>query len=136
MSERQADRGDVRELFGVGAGELWRLLVAALGGPVAWSLHLGLCYFFVTLECISGWRGSDLAVAVATVLLALASAASGLLAYRMLRRRRPAEGWAAALGESRGQRELLLVVGMLFAALSVLAIIYAGVAPLFVPTCP
>lgn len=135
MRSGPAERPSTRDLFGADAGEVWRLLVAFLGGPTAWSLHLGVCYLAATIECATGWGGSDMTIVIATAVLGAAAAATGVMAYRTWRRRDPDARVEPALGSSRGARELLLVIGMVFAALSVLAIVLAGVVPFFVPTC-
>lgn len=98
-------------------------------------MHLLLCYFFVALECTSQWRGSDVAILIATIVLALVAAAAGMVGYRLWRRRPSRTGWIAAFNDPGEQTSLLLVVGILLDAISILAIAFAGVAPFFVPTC-
>jgi MFS family permease len=107
-----------------------RILVAALGAPVAWAAHLVVCYFLVTLDCITGWDGSGWAVALVTVALAGAALASGWLALRI--RRQHVDGVDP---EARGWIDFVTVLGIAGSPLFALVIVVTGLAPAFTATC-
>src|SRR5688572_4063492 len=62
-----------------------RLLLALLGGPVAWTVHLFVGYAVLALWCSKGWPGPDGVLGVLTVFAFAASAASVVVAYRLWR---------------------------------------------------
>lgn len=112
-----------------------RVMTAFLGAPVAWALHLFVSYAMVAYACATGWGSLHLALGVATLVLALAAAAAGALAWRAWRRT-PAERAPESPEAPGSWRDLLMPVGVLLAALFTLAIVLAGIAPIFVPACP
>lgn len=123
-----------------------RLLFAALGAAVLWSIHLGVVYLLVTIDCISPWNGGTAAVLVATALFAAGAAASGWLAAALLRELR-ATADPAETGPSEGDRiranpdglewmRFLLLVGVAAGVLFTAVIILEGLSPLLVSTCP
>jgi hypothetical protein len=99
------------------------MLTSFLGAPVVWALHLGLSYFLVALGCTTGWSGARPAILIATGLCAAAAAAAGWL------------GWRGRQRDATGIREFLGVGGAALAGLFTLAIVVAGVSPLFLPLC-
>lgn len=107
-----------------------RVLFAALGAPVAWASHLVVCYFLVTLDCITAWDGSGWAVTIATVILAGAALAAGWVALRIRRRHvdRPDP-------EARGWVDFITVIGIGGSALFAVVIVVTGLAPAFTATC-
>ena len=110
-----------------------RLLIAFLGAPTAWMVHLGASYFLVALGCGTGWQGAEPGVLITTVLCAAAAGWSGWLGWRGWQRARPGDdGVALDPPEVRG---FLAVSGVLLAALFCGAIIITGIAPLFLPMC-
>ena len=109
------------------------LLVALLGAPVVWAVHLAVSYFLVALDCNTSWEGAHTAVLIATLLGALAAGGVGVFAWR---------GWKLARANRRGNlldtanvREFLALAGAALAALFAGAIVLTGVSPLFLPTC-
>src|SRR5688572_30241408 len=109
------------------------LLVAFLGAPIVWALHLAVSYLLVALDCGSQWDGARAAVLVATAVCAVAAAGAGAFGWRQ---------WKRAPGQRGGSmldpvdvREFLLLSGATLAALFAGAIVFAGIAPLFLPLC-
>jgi hypothetical protein len=116
---------------GGGTVSVGRLLFAVLGAPVIWGLHLLLCYFLVTLECITAWRGAEAAVLAVTAVAVAGSVAAGRVAWK---------GWKDHSGGRLDPDEgewvpFLLLAGVAASALFTLVVVTAGVAPLFVATC-
>lgn len=108
-----------------------KLLFAILGAPVLWSVHLGVIYVALTLDCITTWSGGAWAVYATTALFAAGSAAATLVAWRLYRR---LGGEDPLAGEREWARFLLLLGtggGVLFTAVIVLE----GLSPLFVDLC-
>jgi hypothetical protein len=102
-------------------------LIALLGAPAAWTLHLLGSYGAVAVACMTGAGGAGIIVGVITTGLAALSIASGLLAFQR---------WRLAGGEPHGEAErVLMVVGMLGAGLFSVAIVLEGVVPIFLPIC-
>ncbi len=112
------------------------LLFVLLGAPIAWTLHFLVSYFLVALFCTMAWEGAGIAIGVVTVVFAIPSAASGVVAYRTWRARRESPSWDAALAEPGGWTAFWLVMGMLGAVLFTALIVLEVIPPLFVPTCP
>jgi hypothetical protein len=123
-----------------------RLLLALLGSPLAWTVHLLAGYFVVTLWCSAGWTSSDTALAVLTLLCAGAAIASGVLALKLWRQgqrglRSDVEpgvpgSWDARMGE-RGSRGIFLaVVGLFMSGMFTYLIVLQGLPPFFTPACP
>lgn len=108
-----------------------RLLFAVLGAPLLWSLHLGVIYVVLTMDCISGWDGGTWAVLLATAAFAAASAAAGWVAWSMYRE---LDGEDAVGGEREWAR-FLLVLGIGAAVIFTVAIVLEGLSPLFVARC-
>jgi uncharacterized membrane protein YhaH (DUF805 family) len=100
-------------------------LAAFLGGPAAWLLHLLSSYGVIAVACMRGTRNAGVIVGVLTIVLAAAAGASGLLAVRR---------WRDASREDEAEA-VLMVVGMLGAALFALTIGLQTVVALVVPTC-
>jgi hypothetical protein len=113
----------------------WVKVVAFLGGPLAWTLHLFACYFVVALACTSEWAGATLAIALLTIGLAALAIATGVFALRRWRRVQHAASWTHALNEAGGEEGLLFLVGVMLAALFALLIVMNGISPLLVPVC-
>lgn len=111
-----------------------RLALMVLTPPVAWSLHLLLCYLAVTLDCITDWDGSSVAVALLTALFASASLGAAASAWRARQHHatEPAELEAAGAGPSAAFLRILAIAGGIFFALTILVTAFA---PLFVARC-
>jgi hypothetical protein len=109
------------------------LLVALLGAPVVWVIHLAASYFLVALDCGSKWDGAQAAILLTTVLCAVAAGGAGVFAWG--RWRRAGGRQDRHLFESAHVREFLLFSGAVLAALFAGAIVVTGIAPLFVPLC-
>ncbi|MDQ3951153.1 MAG: hypothetical protein M3282_12535 [Gemmatimonadota bacterium] len=122
------------EIGGIDLG-LGALLYGVLGGPIAWTLHLFVSYFLVALACTTGWWGANVGIALATVLLAAAAGASVVVSFRRWRQLGGDQRWDEALSDPRGRGGFLWVLGMVLGAIFALAILFAGLPPLFVPTC-
>jgi hypothetical protein len=109
------------------------MLVALLGAPVVWVVHLAVSYFLVALDCNTRWDGARTAVLFATILAVLAAGGTGAFAWR---------GWKRTRGngpdirlDPANVREFLALAGAALAALFAVAIVLTGIAPLFLPTC-
>ena len=98
-------------------------LFGFLGAPLAWAAHLAVSYFLVALGCTTAWSGSRAAIIVATIVFGVVAAAAGWL------------GWQARAQDPSGIREFLGHGGAALAALFTLAILLAGISPLFLPLC-
>jgi hypothetical protein len=109
------------------------LLVAFLGAPLIWAVHLAVSYFLVALGCSTNWNGAETAVYLATILGASAAAGTGVFAWVRWKRARGSRG--GPLLDVDHLREFLAFSGALLAALFVAAIIMAGISPLFLPLC-
>lgn len=109
------------------------LLVALLGAPLVWMVHLAASYFLVALHCGTGWTGARIAIALVTLLGALAAAATGLFAWRRWKRIRPVSG--AEPLDPIDTTAFLLLSGAVLAALFTGAIVLTGLSPLFLPMC-
>lgn len=135
----QVGARDVRRIDG------WRLLLALLGAPVAWTLHLLVGYVLVAFGCATAWDGTDLAVLALTVLCAAAAIAAGLLGLRLWRQAQEHrlsdeepgddEPWDGRLGERGARANFLAIAGVMLAILFTYAIVIEGLPPLFAPTC-
>ena len=109
------------------------LVLAFLGAPTLWALHLALSYFLVSLGCGTGWAGAKPTVVAATILCALAAAAIGLFAWK----HRKAGGRADVETQldPGPVPEFLAISGAVLAVLFTGAIIMAGISPFFLPLC-
>lgn len=123
-----------------------RLLVALVGSPLAWTLHLFAAYAIVALWCANGWGGVGAAIGVLTALCAAAAVGSGALAVGLRRHGQAAlhwdpepgvpEPWDARLGERGARAVFLSVVAVFMAVIFTLLIVLQGLPPLFTPACP
>lgn len=121
------------------------LLLAVVGPPLAWTVHLLGAYVMVALWCAEQWPGLTLAVLALTAACFVASAASGILAYRLWHRGRQAlstdrepgapESWDARMGERGARFVFLAVLAMFMAVLFSYLIVLEGLPPLFAPHC-
>ena len=109
------------------------LVLAFLGAPTLWALHLALSYFLVSLGCGTGWHGARQAVVVATILCAVAAMATGIFAWKQ---RKPARGGGGETElDPAPVPEFLAISGSVLAVLFTGAIIMAGMSPFFLPLC-
>lgn len=121
------------------------LLVALLGGPVAWTLHLFAVYLIVALWCSQGWGGRNAGVALATIAAVVVTGFSAWLGWKLWHEgKREAqrdaepgthETWDARLGERGARGIFLAVLAMFLSALFAFLIIAQGVSPLIAPEC-
>jgi uncharacterized membrane protein YhaH (DUF805 family) len=100
-------------------------LVAVLGAPVAWMLHLLASYAVVGLACAAHWNRAGSTLVLVTAICLAAALASGGVAYRR---------WRAA-GRAGGERDIMLV-GIFGTAIFGAAILLESLVPAFVPLCP
>jgi hypothetical protein len=110
------------------------LLIALLGAPLAWALHLGLSYFLVALDCATSWNGGRSGVLLATIGCALAAAGAGLYAWRTWKRMRFSRTQREAMNPAP-THEFFLLGGVVLALLFTAAIMMAGLSPLVLPMC-
>jgi hypothetical protein len=109
-----------------------RLLVAVLGGGVAWALHLAGSYFIIALGCPRQWPEIGLLLGLITVAAVGSTAASGLVAWSGWRLApTPADGTGFAAESSR----LLCLVGLLLSGLFTTLVLLGGISPLVLPPC-
>jgi hypothetical protein len=109
------------------------LVLAFLGAPALWTLHLALSYFLVSLGCSNGWDGAKAAIVVATVLCAAVAMAIGVFAWKQ---RKVARGDNGETQLDPGPvPEFLAISGAVLAVLFTGAIIMAGISPFFLPLC-
>jgi hypothetical protein len=123
-----------------------RLLLALLGSPLAWTVHLLAGYVLVTVWCSSGWSGADVVIAILTLLCAGAALASGVLAFRLWREGQRAlladpepggpESWDSRMGERGARASFLAVLALFMGGLFTFLIVLEGIPPLYAPTCP
>lgn len=111
-------------------------VLALLGGAVAWTLHLGACYFVVALACTTGWNGGTLTITILTLLLGGLGTGSGVFALKHWRRVQEAPSWEHALNEAGGHEGLMFLVGILLSVVFVFLILLNGITPFMVPECP
>lgn len=116
------------------------LLVALLGAPVAWTVHLLAAYGLVALDCSTRWSGGRGAVGALTAVALLGAGASGLLARRLWVRARAADrpaddAWDARMGDRTSRVAFLMLVGLVLAVLFAVAIAYQAAPVLLVPVC-
>jgi hypothetical protein len=104
-----------------------------LGAPIVWVLHLALSYFLVVVGCSAGWAGAQTAVAVVTVVCAIAAVGVGMFAWKQAKSV-PVKP-DTPLFETNQTREFLALSGALLAVLFTGAIILAGMSPFFLPLC-
>ena len=116
------------------------LLVALLGAPVAWTVHLLVAYTLVALDCSTRWSGGRGAVGALTAVALLGAGASGLLARRLWVRARAVDrptddAWDARMGDRTSRVAFLMLVGLVMAVLFAVAIAYQAAPVLLVPVC-
>lgn len=121
------------------------VLIALFGGPLAWTLHLLASYLAVALWCSTQWRGLGVAIAVLTVLCAVAALASAVLAFRLWRRGQPAlladaepgvpESWDARLGERGARAAFLALLALFLNVLFIYLIVLEGVPAVLSQSC-
>jgi hypothetical protein len=109
------------------------LLIAFLGAPLIWALHLAASYFLVALDCGTNWNGAETVVVLVTILAGLAAAGTGVFAWRHWKRARGSRG--GPVFDTDHVREFLAFSGALLAALFTVAIILSGISPFFLPMC-
>jgi hypothetical protein len=121
------------------------VLLALFGGPLAWTLHLLASYLAVALWCSMRWGGLGVAIAVLTVLFAVAALASAVLALRLWRRGQAAllsdaepgvrESWDARLGERGAHAAFVGLLALFLDVLFAYLIVLEGVPAVFAPSC-
>jgi hypothetical protein len=116
------------------------LLVALLGAPTAWTVHLLASYLAVALDCATRWDGARVTVAALTVAALAAAVGSGVLARRLWARARAADrptddAWEARMGERTARVSFLMVVGLALAVLFSIGIAFQGAPTLLAPVC-
>ncbi|HEV8456383.1 MAG TPA: hypothetical protein VGQ24_15935 [Gemmatimonadales bacterium] len=114
-------------------GTVW-LLVAFLGGPLVWAVHLVLSYFLVALSCGTGWEGARSGIVIATIVCAVAALGVGAFGMRLGERLR-AQGTSGDELDPPSTRGFLALNGAILAVLFAGAIVLAGISPLFLPMC-
>jgi hypothetical protein len=105
-----------------------RAAFAMLVPPIAWALHLCVCYFIVTIGCETEWMGAGRAVAGATVVLGAITGWAGIVAWQNRSTARPGDEISANVQFMHG-------VGLAAAPVFLIAIVLAGVVPAFVSRC-
>jgi hypothetical protein len=123
-----------------------RLLLALLGSPIAWTVHLSACYVVVTVWCSAGWAGAGLVIGILTLVCAAAAVASGVLAFRLWRQGQRAlltdaepgtpESWDSRMGERGARAAFLAMLALFMAGMFAFLILLQGLSPLYAPTCP
>jgi hypothetical protein len=121
-------------------------LLALVGSPLAWVVHLLAGYVVVALWCSAGWAGADAVIGILTLVCAAAAVGSGVLSFRLWRQGQTElvsgpepggpESWDARLGERGARTVFLAVLALFMAALFAYLILLEGLPPLFTPTCP
>jgi len=101
-------------------------LVAVLGAPVAWMVHLLASYAVVGLACAAEWSRADGSLVLVTAICLVAALTSGVVAYRR---------WRVAGHAGDWERDIMLV-GVLGTVMFAAAILLEAVVPAFVPLCP
>lgn len=122
------------------------MVLALLGGPVAWIVHFLGTYFIVALWCAARWGGIRVAIAAFTAVMLAVAVAAGALALRLWRRGQDAlvsdaepgepESWDARMGERGARMSFLAVVALFMAALFSLLIVLEGLPGLLTQACP
>ena len=122
------------------------LLVALLGSPLAWVVHLLASYLIVAMWCAARWDGIGVAIAGITLLCAAGAIASGALALRRWRHSRAGLGrdnepgvpgsWDDRMSERGARVVFLSVMGLFMAAVFTWLIVLQGMPPLFASACP
>jgi len=123
-----------------GTPGLWTLLAALLGGAAAWSLHFLLSYVLLAVGCSTRWSGARPALLVLSLVALAATIASGWIAWRQWRVAREIDtptddAWDARMGERTARVSFLMVLGLFFAGLFALGIVYEAITVWLAPLC-
>ncbi|HZS02362.1 MAG TPA: hypothetical protein VFE37_26840 [Chloroflexota bacterium] len=115
-----------------------RRLAALWGGilvpPIAWSLHLLVSYFIVSVACLGSWPllVLDLLLHGLTFALGAVTVGSAVIAWRA---RQTEDEPGGTLPEARERRAFMVHVGVALAGLFLLLIIAGDIPNFFVPPC-
>lgn len=117
------------------------LLMALIGAPVVWTMHLFISYTVVAVDCATPWSNGRVVVALVTALAILMTLGCGVLARRVWVRARAIDrptddSWDARMGERSARVSFLMVTGLVLSILFTIAIAYVGIPLLFLATCP
>ena len=105
-----------------------RATFTMLAPPIAWAVHLCVCYFVVTIGCETDWTGAGWAVIGATVVLGGIAGWAGCIAWK--------EGSMADQGDDTSMTlQFVHRVGLVASPVFLIAIVLAGVVPAFVSRC-
>ncbi len=102
-------------------------IILLLAGPVLWTAHFLVAYFFVEVACAAGWLrfrflGTD-GISLVTVLVTLVAAA--LSTWLAL----------AAFRSRNGPHGDLAFTGSLLSVLATIVIVFVGISPAFHEPC-
>lgn len=116
------------------------LLVALLGAPLAWTLHLLVAYALVAYACSENWGGLRVALVIVTALALAGALASGMLSRRLWIRARAVDRpvddrWDSRMGERTARVSFLMVMGLVMAGLFALGILYQVAPVLLAQPC-
>lgn len=112
------------------------VLYATLGGPLAWAVHLGVCYVLVALGCTTAHVGAArVGIVVATLLLAAMSLAAAWTSLRRWRGVARGRHWSEAMSDPQGHGGLLWLAGVVLGLVFTLAIVLGGTSALVLPLC-
>jgi hypothetical protein len=128
-------QGETEQPIGTAGASAGRMLFAAFGGAIAWSVHLLGGYAVVAIGCVAEWGWTIGVLAVVTVALAGVGAWSTLVAGREWRRASDTQAWDEALSEPRGWYSWLMMTGMLLGITSTFTILLEGFGTLVLPVC-
>ncbi|HEU4629073.1 MAG TPA: hypothetical protein VFS08_04985 [Gemmatimonadaceae bacterium] len=121
---------------GEGRVTLAPVLYATLGGPLAWSLHLGVSYVLVAAGCSTGHAGAGRAgVVAATLLCAGAALAAAGASRRRWRAAAPGTRRREAMTAPHGHGAFVWAAGVVLGLVFALAIVLGGAAALVLPLC-
>lgn len=122
------------------------ILLALLGAPAAWTVHLLASYVVVTFACATSWGGAGVTIGILTAAGVAASVGAGALALKQWRRGQAAlasdaepgepESWDARMGERGARGSFLAVIALFMAGLFGFLIMLQGLPPVFTPACP
>ena len=111
----------------------WRVTLFSLSGVLLWALHFGFIYLAQHLLCALQPPGGGPAV-LRWLIVIVTLLFIGALTFLGLR---PAAAWRLfrANSNNANAKRLLTAIMRLLACLSFFAVLWAGVAMLFVPLC-
>jgi hypothetical protein len=122
------------------------LVLALVGSPLAWTVHLLGGYLIVALWCAESWPGAGAAIGVLTAVCAAGAVGAGAVAFRLWRRAQAGllsdeepggpEPWDARMGERGARAAFLAVMSLFLAALFLFLIVLQALPPLFAEACP